>query len=79
VPQEATAEAVRHAAARARATVAAVREMMAGKTVDPGEKRSDMVVFDIVGVPEMPPGPVRAAVRALNTLDRTLAEVTVRA
>jgi hypothetical protein len=27
---------------------------------------------------DIPPGPVRAAVRALNSLDRTLTEVTTR-
>jgi hypothetical protein len=31
-----------------------------------------------MGTADIPPGPVRAAVRALNNLDRTLTEVTSR-
>ncbi|OBK70657.1 hypothetical protein [Mycobacterium sp. 1274761.0] len=68
-----------HAATRAHATIAAIRRMLAGEAADADEKRSDMVLFDMVGVSEIRPGPVRAAVRAINTLDRVLAEVTVRA
>jgi uncharacterized membrane protein YccC len=78
-PPHDTAEAVRHAASRAHDSVAAIRQMMAGEETDTGEKRSNMAVFDIIGGPEIPPGPVRAAVRAINTLDRVLAEVTIRA
>jgi uncharacterized membrane protein YccC len=78
-PPRDTVDAVRHAATRAHATIAAIRKVLAGEAADTDEKRSDMVVFDMVGVSEIPPGPVRAAVRAINTLDRVLAEVTVRA
>ena len=36
------------------------------------------MIVDVMGTSDIPPGPVRAAVRALNNLDRTLTEVTTR-
>lgn len=77
-PQDATAEALRHAAARAGATVTSVREAVEGKNVDSPERDDETVVLDAIGVSAISPGPLRAAIRALNTLDRTLAEVTTR-
>jgi hypothetical protein len=32
----------------------------------------------VMGTSDIPPGPVRGTVRALNTLDRVLTEVTAR-
>lgn len=77
-PPEAIAEALRHAAARAGATVSSVREAVEGKSVDSPERDDETVASDVIGVSVIPPGPLRAAIRALNTLDRTLAEVTTR-
>lgn len=71
------AEALHQAATRAADAVISVRKLVSGENVDFSEKRSEIVPFDM-GMPEMRPGPVRAAVRALNTLDRSLAEVTTR-
>ena len=70
-------EALHQAAARAGAAVAGIRKLIAGENVDPSEKRSNAAPFEI-GLPEMRPGPVRAAVRALNVMDRALSEVTTR-
>lgn len=70
-------EALHQAVARAGAAVAGIRKLIAGDNVNPPEKRSDAALFN-VGLPEMRPGPVRAAVRALNVIDRALSEVTVR-
>lgn len=74
---EGTAEALEQAAARACDAVALVRKLVAGDDLNYVEKRSEIATFDI-GMPEMRPGPVRAAVRALNMLDRALTEVTTR-
>ncbi|MUL68493.1 FUSC family protein [Mycobacterium sp. CBMA 234] len=70
-------DALHRAAARALHAIAGIRKLIAGDDADPREKRSDAALFDI-GMSEMRPGPVRAAVRALNILDRTLSEVTTR-
>jgi hypothetical protein len=37
-----------------------------------------MAIVDAIATTDLPPGALRAAVRALNRLDRTLAEVTTR-
>jgi uncharacterized membrane protein YccC len=71
------AEALHQAAARAGDAVVSVRRLVAGEDLNLSEKRSEIAAFD-AGMPEMRPGPVRAAVRALNTLDRTLTEVATR-
>jgi uncharacterized membrane protein YccC len=78
-PPAATADALRHAAAGTCATLDRVRRLAAGEAVDSSQRRTTSVVSDVLDMPELPPGPVRAAVRALNTLDRTLAEVAYRA
>ncbi|MCT7368741.1 FUSC family protein [Mycolicibacterium llatzerense] len=70
-------EALHQAVARAGTAVAGIRTLIAGDNVNPPEKRSDAALFD-VGLPEMRPGPVRAAIRALNVIDRALTEVTIR-
>lgn len=77
-PPEATAVALRNAADHVCDTVAAVNQMIAGGIVAPPEKTTAAVIMDVMSTSDIPPGPVRAAVRALNNLDRTLAEVTSR-
>ncbi len=71
-------EALHQAAARAETAVGGIRKLVAGDDIKPPERRSDAALFD-VGLPEMRPGPVRAAIRALNVIDRALTEVTIRA
>ena len=75
-PPDGADDALHQAAARADDAIARVRKLIAGDDAQV-EKRSEAAVFDI-GLPEMRPGPVRAAVRALNVMDRALTEVTVR-
>ncbi|MGX9671466.1 FUSC family protein [Mycobacterium sp. HM-7] len=70
-------DALHQAAARAGAAVAGIRKLVAGDDADPSDKRGETALFD-VGLPEMRPGPVRAAVRALNVIDRALNEVSTR-
>jgi len=36
------------------------------------------VILSVAGTSDIPPGPVRAAIRALSNLDRALLEVTAR-
>jgi len=70
-------DALHQAVARAGVAVAGIRTLVAGDDANAPEKRSDAALFD-VGLPEMRPGPVRAAIRALNVIDRALSEVTTR-
>ena len=77
-PPDATAVALRAAADRVCDTVKTVKRIIAGDNVDPPERATDTLIFDAMGTADIPPGPVRAAVRALNNLDRTLTEVTTR-
>jgi uncharacterized membrane protein YccC len=77
-PPDVTADALRGAADRVCGTVNTVKQTVAGDNVDPPEKATETVILDVMSTSTIPPGPVRAAVRALNTLDRTLAEVTTR-
>lgn len=76
VAHDGAAEALHQAAERACDAVAGIRKLIAGDDIDRTEKRSQIAIFDIDT--DMRPGPVRAAVRALNILDRTLSEVTTR-
>nr|WP_246182866.1 FUSC family protein [Mycolicibacterium grossiae] len=77
-PPDATAETVRQAADCAKAMVDGIRRMMAGEVTDPGDEPAGSVVLDFVGGPGIPPGPVRAAVRALNHVERTFVEISAR-
>ena len=77
-PPEVTAVALREAADRVCDTVNTVKRIVAGENVEPPEKATGTMIMDVMGTSEIPPGPVRAAVRALNNLDRTLTEVTTR-
>jgi hypothetical protein len=77
-PPEITAVALREAADRVCDTVNTVKQVVAGEEVDPREKITDTKILDVMGTSDIPPGTVRAAVRALNNLDRTLTEVVTR-
>ena len=77
-PPEATAVALRKAADHVCATVAGVKQMVAGESAEAPEKPTTAMLLEVMTTSEVPPGPVRAAVRALNNLDRTLTEVTSR-
>ncbi|MET0700653.1 MAG: FUSC family protein, partial [Mycobacterium sp.] len=77
-PPEVTASALREAADHVCATIRSVQQIVAGDDATPPEKATGTLIMDVMGTSDIPPGPVRAAVRALNNLDRTLAEVTTR-
>ncbi|CAN5390869.1 FUSC family protein [soil metagenome] len=78
-PPEATAAALRDAATHVRGTINAVRDIVAGVDANPPEKATEAMILDVTGSSDIPPGPVRGAVRALSNLDRALVEVTTRA
>ncbi|MHA3021306.1 FUSC family protein [Mycobacterium sp. BMJ-28] len=73
-----TAVALRKAANHVCDTIADVQQMIAGDNEQIPGKRTAAMIVDVMTTSDIPPGPVRAAVRALNNLDRTLAEVTSR-
>lgn len=77
-PPEATAIALRKAADHVCATVAGVKQVVAGEDTESPEKPTTAMLLEVMTTSDIPPGPVRAAVRALNNLDRTLTEVTSR-
>jgi hypothetical protein len=77
-PPDVTAAALREAAAHVCDTIKSVKQIVAGDDVTRVEKATGTLILDVMGTSDIPPGPVRAAVRALNNLDRTLAEVTTR-
>jgi uncharacterized membrane protein YccC len=83
-PPDATAAALRDATEHVRHTIESVRKVVAGEDADAqvaperGKKTTEAMIVDVMGSSDIPPGPVRGAVRALSTLDRVLAEVTSR-
>ncbi len=77
-PPDVTAAALRDAADHACARVNAVKQALAGAGVETSATATETVILDVMASSPIPPGPVRGAVRALNTLDRALAEVTTR-
>jgi uncharacterized membrane protein YccC len=77
-PPEATSAALRAAAAHVCDTIDAVKRAVAGLSVDSPEKATETMILDVTGTSDIPPGPVRGALRALNGLDRALVEVTAR-
>lgn len=77
-PPEQTANALAKAADHVRDTVVAVKQAVAGVAIDLPERSTQTVILDVMGTSDVPPGPVRAAVRALNTLERAFTEVTIR-
>ncbi|WP_264070228.1 FUSC family protein [Mycolicibacterium komossense] len=78
-PPDATAAALRDAAAHVCGTITAVKDIVAGVDGDPPEKTTETMILDVTGSSDIPPGPVRGAIRALSNLDRALLEVTTRA
>ncbi|TPG32763.1 FUSC family protein [Mycolicibacterium hodleri] len=80
-PPEATAAALRKAATRVRGTIDTVKQVVGGNLVDPPEGATDAsgsrvsMVLGVTGTSDIPPGPVRGAIRALSNLDRALVEV----
>ncbi|MCV7133366.1 FUSC family protein [Mycobacterium hodleri] len=77
-PAEATAAALRDAAAHVCETVDAVKRVVDGAAVERTDKATNAVILTVAGTADIPPGPVRGAVRALSNLDRALQEVTAR-
>ena len=77
-PPNVTAEALRQAAAHVCRTVDSVKQVVAGDSAEPLARTTETMILDVMGTSDIPPGPVRGAVRALNTLDRVLTEVTTR-
>ena len=78
-PSAETARALRDAAALVRDTARQVEAVVAGEHVDPPEKITETTVLDVLLTSTSAPGPLRGAVRALNTMNRTLADVLSRA
>ena len=78
-PPATTADALRDAAEHVRGTIDAVKDIVAGVDAVPPEKTTEAMILDVTGTSDIPPGPVRGAIRALSTLDRALTEVTARA
>ncbi|WP_042938323.1 FUSC family protein [Rhodococcus sp. AW25M09] len=78
-PSVATALALRDAAALVRETARDVEAAVAGRYVEPPEKVTETTVLDVLLTSTNAPGPLRGAVRALNTMNRTLADVLSRA
>ncbi|NIL89558.1 hypothetical protein RhoFasSB10_01867 [Rhodococcus fascians] len=78
-PSADTAQALRDAAALVRETARHVEAAIAGKRVHQPEKVTDTTVLDVLLTSANSPGPVRVAVRALNIMNRTLADVLIRA
>ncbi|MCZ4563897.1 FUSC family protein [Rhodococcus sp. IEGM 1401] len=77
-PTAETAQALRDAAALVRDTVGHVEAAVAGNHVEPPEKITETTVLDVLLTSTNAPGPLRGAVRALNTMNRTLADVLTR-
>lgn len=78
-PPDATASALRDAAAHVCGTIGTVKKVVGGEGVDAPEKSTETMILDVTRSADIPPGPVRAALRALNNLDRVLREAVTRA
>lgn len=77
-PSEETSTALRHAADVTKATIADVKRALAGERVEPPEKLTETSAPDVMLAGATTPGPVRSAVRALSTLNRTMGEALTR-
>ncbi len=77
-PPEATAAALRDAAAHVCGTISTVKQVVTGVFVDPPEKATETMILDVTATSMIPPGPVRGAITALSNLDRALVTVTTR-
>jgi len=77
-PAEATAATLHDVAVQVRGTVDSVKQVVDGAAVHRPDQATNSVILNVAGNADIPPGPVRAAIRALNNLDRALHEVTAR-
>ncbi|MEU0497570.1 FUSC family protein [Mycobacterium sp. NPDC006124] len=77
-PPEQTAIALRDAATHVSGTIESVKRVVDGDAVDPPDDAPNSVILGVAGSSDIPPGPVRGAIRALSNLDRALLEVTAR-
>lgn len=77
-PSAETASALRDAGALVHETVRQVEAAVAGEQVTRPEKVTETTVLDVLLTSTETPGPLRGAVRALNTMNRTLADVLSR-
>lgn len=76
-PQE-TAQALRRAATITKSTITDVKRAIDGELVKPPEKLTETSIPDVMLHAAIKPGPARGAVRALNTLNRTIGEALTR-
>ncbi|MET0454151.1 MAG: FUSC family protein [Mycobacterium sp.] len=77
-PPQATTAALRDAAAHVCATIEAVKQVVTGAGVDLPDQATGALILGVTGTSDIPPGPVRGALRALSNLDRALVDVTSR-
>lgn len=77
-PPDATATALRAAAARVCETVDMVKHVVDGTSVERPDTTTESVILGVTSTSTIEPGPVRGALRALSNLDRVLLEVTTR-
>lgn len=77
-PPEATVAALHDAAAHVCDTIDSVKRVVDGAAVERTDKATNAVILSVAGTADIPPGPVRGAIRALSNLDRALLEVTAR-
>jgi uncharacterized membrane protein YccC len=77
-PPGATAAALRAAAAHVGGTIDTVKQVVSGVGIEPPERATETMILGVTGTSNIPPGPVRGAIRALSNLDRALLEVTTR-
>ena len=77
-PSESTASALTSAAEHVTGTVASVKAVVDGKPVDPPDTRMSPTLVESLTDAGVSVGQVRAAVRALNNLDRALSEAITR-
>ena len=75
VPSEETAAAVRESVAQVLGNMELARRHLAGEKVDKPEKATETTVLDAMLTESTPPGPRRAALRALHRLNRTVLEL----
>jgi fusaric acid resistance family protein len=77
-PPDETADALRKAADHVRGTIATIAGIITGDGPEPPEKSTETMILEITQSADIRPGPVRAAVRALNSLERALLELSTR-
>lgn len=77
-PPDATATALRAAAARVCGTVDMVKQVVGGASVERSDTATESVILGVTETTTIEPGPLRGALRALSNLDRALLEVTTR-